>query len=403
MVMFVGVRPAARQSRRLLVMVNTKERVVAQTDSLDITAEPHPSGVLVLRVHDAIDAMNSDDFAEHLGTKIPADVPHVVIDLGGLTTLTAAGVRVLIEHTKLRSLRTVASTPHVRNILELTSAPGELTVYDSVTAAIAACHASPDLAELRQEIYGLRAALRTRPMIARALGLIQGRYRMSDDKAFTLLRESAQRHNLKLHALASALLAAPPPRSPEEWFPGRVRRPAPPLSFQPYDRQHNRTAVLATFLEKAIDLMDTTSGDLQLVDAPNGVLRLEQHRGLPPEFVDFFATVSDSSTPCGVALQRKARVVVLDVATDPIFAGTSSRKMVLDVGIRSVQSTPLLTPDGRCVGMISTHDSRIGKTPTATQTAQLDGEANELASWLDWHQRTIVLDALEYVHQRADR
>jgi anti-anti-sigma regulatory factor len=379
--------------------VKAKERVVARTDSLDITAEPHPDGVLVLRVHDA---MNSDDFAEHLGAKIPADVPHVVVDLGGLTTLTAAGVRVLIEHTKLRGLRIVASTPHVRKILELTSAPGELAVYDSVSAAIAACHASPDLTELRQEIYGLRAALRTRPMIARALGLIQGRYRMSDaDKAFTLLRESAQRHNLKLHTLAGALLAAPPPRSPEEWFPGRVRRPAPPLSFQPYDKQHNRTAVLTTFLEKTIDLMDTTTGDLQLLDAPNGVLRLEQHRGLPPEFIDFFATVSDSSTSCGVALQRKTRVVVPDVATDPIFAGTTSRKMVLDVGIRSVQSTPLLTPDGRCVGMVSTHDSRIGKTPTARQTAQLDCEANELASWLDWHQRTIVLDALEYIHQHA--
>jgi anti-anti-sigma regulatory factor len=384
--------------------VKTKERVVAQPDSLDITAEPHPNGVLVLRVHDAIDAMNSADFAEHLGAKIPAEVAHVVVDLDGLTTLTAAGVRVLIAHTKLRSLRTVASTPHVRKILELTSAPGELAMYDSVTAAIAACHASPDLAELRQEIYGLRAALRTRPMIARALGLIQGRYRMSDaDKAFTLLRESAQRHNLKLHTLASALLTAPPPRSPGEWFPGRVRRPAPPLSFQPHDKQHNRTAVLATFLEKAIDLMDTTTGDLQLVDAPNGVLRLEQHRGLPPEFIDFFATVNDSSTSCGVALRRKTRVVVPDVATDPIFAGTTSRKMVLDVGIRSVQSTPLLTPDGRCVGMISTHDSRIGKTPTARQTAQLDCESNELANWLDWHQRTIVLDALEYIHQHADR
>lgn len=377
---------------------------MTQTEPLDITAEPHPNGVLLLRVYDAIDAMNSDYFAAHLSTKIPADVSHVVVDLSELATLGAAGVRVLVQQTKLRSLLTVASTPHVRKILDLTSTPGELDLYDSVAAAIAACRVAPGLAELRQEIYGLRAALRTRPMIARALGLLQGRYGMSDvDKAFTLLRESAQRHNLKLHTLASALLAAPPPRSPEEWFPGRVRRPAPPLSFQPYDKQHNRTAVLATFLEKAIELMDTTIGDLQLIDGPNGVLRMEQHRGLPPEFVDFFATVSDSNTSCGVALQRKARVIVPDVATDPIFAGTTSGKMVLDVGIRSVQSTPLLTSDGRCVGMISTHDFRRGKTPTTRQTTQLDRGAKELASWLDWHQRTIVLDALEYIHQNARR
>ncbi|MBP2325097.1 anti-anti-sigma factor [Kibdelosporangium banguiense] len=368
---------------------------------MDISDEPYPDGIVVLRVRDAIDASNSDQFADYLNTKIPEDVIHIVVDLGELTLLSTSGVRVLIEQTKLRSLLTVAPAPHIRKILDLTSSPGELAVYDSVVGAIAACRTTPEIAELRQEIYGLRAALRTRPMIARALGLLQGRYQMSDvDKAFVLLRESAQRHNLKLHTLAGALLAAPPPRSVEEWFPGRVRRPAPPLSFQPFDKQHNRTAVLATFLEKTIDLMDTTTGDLQLLDGPNA-LRLEQHRGLPPEFIDFFAVVSDSSTPCALALQLKSRVVVPDVATDPTLVGTSSGKMVLDVGIRSLQSTPLLTPDGRCVGMVSTHDSRTGRTPTEKQTLQLDRDAKELAIWLDWHQRTIVLDALEYIHQHA--
>ncbi|MET0233125.1 MAG: ANTAR domain-containing protein [Kibdelosporangium sp.] len=376
---------------------------MAHTESsLDVSAELSPGGILVLRVRGAIDAVNSDEFAGYLNTEVPADVAHVVVDLGELDVLSTAGVRVLIEQTKVRSLLTVVSTPYVRKILDLTSAPGDLALYDSLGAAIAACRVPPELAELRQEIFGLRAALRTRPMIARALGILQGRYGMSDvDRAFTLLRESAQRHNLKLHTLANALIAAPAPRSAEEWFPGRVRRPAPPLSFQPFDKQHNRTAVLAAFLEQVIDLMDATTGDLQLVDTPSGALRLEQHRGLPPEFVDFFAVVDDSSTPCGAALERKSRVIVKDVATDPILAGTGSGQMVLEVGIRSVQCTPLLTPDGRCIGMVSTHDSRTGRTPTASQAAQLDRGAREVAVWLDWHQRTIVLDALEYIHQRA--
>jgi hypothetical protein len=259
-----------------------------------------------------------------------------------------------------------------------------------------------DATDLRQEIFGLRAALRTRPMIARALGLLQGRYKMSDvDRPFAILRESAQRYNLKLHTLASALLAAPPPRTLDEWFPGRVRRPAPPLSFQPHDRQHNRTAVLATFLDHGIEVMGTNTGDLQLVEIPGRTLRLEQHRGLPPDFVDYFAVVDDSSTACALAMQRRSRVVVTDVAADPVFAGTEPGRMVLAAGVRSVQSTPLLTPDGRCIGIVSTHDSRPGQAPSATQAAQLDKGAMEAAMWLDWHQRTVVLDALEYIHQQA--
>jgi anti-anti-sigma factor len=376
---------------------------VAHTESyLDITSEQHPGGIVVLRVREAIDAMNAVAFDNYLYGKIPTATAHVIVDLTEVTQLSSAGVRVLLDHTKLRSLSVVATAAHVREVLQVTAAIDDLNVYDSLGEAMASRQASAQDAELRQEIFGLRAALRTRPMIARALGVLQGRYRMSDvDRPFQLLRESAQRYNLKLHTLAGALLAAPAPRPSQEWFPGRMRRPAPPLSFQPYDRQHNRTAVLAAFLEHAIEIMGTSAGDLQLVDAPGHILRLEQHRGLPPEFVDYFAVVEDPSTSCAVALRGKSRVVVTDVAADPLFAGTEPGRMVLAAGVRSVQSTPLLTPDGRCIGITSTHDSRPGQAPTGTQATQLDQGAKEVATWLDWHQRTVVLDALEYIHQQA--
>ncbi len=53
--------------------------------------------------------------------------------------------------------------------------------------------------------------------------------------------------------------------------------------------------------------------------------------------------------------------------------------------------------------MVSTHYARKGRGPTGTEGARLDKLALETALWLDWHQRTVVLDALERVHQEALR
>ncbi|ALG10045.1 GAF and ANTAR domain-containing protein [Kibdelosporangium phytohabitans] len=254
---------------------------------------------------------------------------------------------------------------------------------------------------LHQEIYDLRAALRSRPVIARALGMVQGRYDLDADTAFDLMREGAQRHNLKLSALAGGLLVAKAPAGPD-WFPGRVRRAMPALSYV-NDKQNNRTAALGSFLDVVLTVMDTGVGDLQLLDPLTGALNLEQHRNLSAEFIDFFATVADDSTPCGTAVRQRCRVIVKDVALDPPLAGTRSGEMVLNEGVRAIQSTPLLVQGGRCVAVVSTHHSAPGHSPTPAQLDQLDRLAAQTALWLDWHQRTIVLDALEYVHTQALR
>jgi hypothetical protein len=35
------------------------------------------------------------------------------------------------------------------------------------------------------------------------------------------------------------------------------------------------------------------------------------------------------------------------------------------------------------------------------EAAELDRICAEAGAWLNWHQRTIVLDALEYLHRQA--
>jgi PAS domain S-box-containing protein len=47
--------------------------------------------------------------------------------------------------------------------------------------------------------------------------------------------------------------------------------------------------------------------------------------------------------------------VVEDVTRSPIFAGTSELPVLLDAGVRALQSTPLVSSSGSLLGMISTH------------------------------------------------
>jgi hypothetical protein len=51
--------------------------------------------------------------------------------------------------------------------------------------------------------------------------------------------------------------------------------------------------------------------------------------------------------------------------------------------------------------MLSTYDKTPDRTPTLAEGSELDRTAAEAGTWLQWHQRTVVLDALEYLHQNA--
>ncbi|WP_372508519.1 ANTAR domain-containing protein [Amycolatopsis iheyensis] len=88
----------------------------------------------------------------------------------------------------------------------------------------------------------LRGKLAYRPKIARALGVVQERYRLPDEEAaFRLLRSASQVHNVKVHRLAEVLVDLPHPgradpvpprrrtaprREPGRVRPARRRRPA---------------------------------------------------------------------------------------------------------------------------------------------------------------------------------
>lgn len=101
-------------------------------------------------------------------------------------------------------------------------------------------------------------------------------------------------------------------------------------------------------------------GDVQLFDSAYGVLRIVAQEGFENDFLEYFETVDcGAHCSCGAAMSRGSRIVVGDVATDPVFSG-GSREMLLRSNVRSAQSTPLVDMSGRFVGMVSTHYRRVG-------------------------------------------
>jgi PAS domain S-box-containing protein len=109
-------------------------------------------------------------------------------------------------------------------------------------------------------------------------------------------------------------------------------------------------------LDAAIALTGAQRGNVQLLDSKSGSLRIFVQRGFQRAFLDFFDSVcDDASSACGAAMQAGKRIVVEDVRTSPVFAGTPALQIMLAANSRAVQSTPLVTRSGRLVGMLSTH------------------------------------------------
>ncbi len=113
--------------------------------------------------------------------------------------------------------------------------------------------------------------------------------------------------------------------------------------------------LLEEIIEAAIFITEADMGNIQLYDPISGTLKIVAHRGFNKEFLDHFNEVHKGQASCGAASQRRERVIVKDVTKDPIFANTNDLPIMLSVGARAVQSTPLFSRSGELLGMISTH------------------------------------------------
>ena len=151
-------------------------------------------------------------------------------------------------------------------------------------------------------------------------------------------------------------------------------------------RAAERQSVFEAGLDAAMEITAAPLGNLQIRTASG--LRIEAQRGFYRPFLDFFGTVSNDSCACGTAMEQDLRIVVSNVATSPIFS-EASREVMLQADARSVQSTPIVAPDGRMLGIVSTHNTKVRVLPD-NEARQLDALARRLASWFEWKNQPAV-------------
>ena len=115
-------------------------------------------------------------------------------------------------------------------------------------------------------------------------------------------------------------------------------------------------AITDALMTHAMQVMNSDFASIQLYDAKNGALILLGHKNFQPESAHFWQTVFEGSgTTCGESMKKRTRIMVSDVDQVSYMAGTGDLHSFHFSGIRSCQSTPVVSTGGEFIGMISTH------------------------------------------------
>lgn len=155
-------------------------------------------------------------------------------------------------------------------------------------------------------------------------------------------------------------------------------------------------------LEVASHVMRSDFASMQRFHCEESKLELLAYRGFPAEAAEHWRWIDvTSSTTCGATLRTKARVVAYDAQCSADIS-PSELAVFERAGIRSVQSTPLLSRSGELLGVISTH-WRHPHHPSERDLRLIDVIARQAADLIE---RTSSEEALRLrTHQlvEADR
>jgi len=117
-------------------------------------------------------------------------------------------------------------------------------------------------------------------------------------------------------------------------------------------------------LDAAIILLRSDMGSMQVLLPEKNELLLLVQKGFHPFSTNFWKVVKvDSGSTCAKALAYGKRIITPDVECCDFIAGTEDLKAYRLSQIRSVQTTPLISRDGKIVGMISTHWKTVYQPP----------------------------------------
>lgn len=114
-------------------------------------------------------------------------------------------------------------------------------------------------------------------------------------------------------------------------------------------------AALNEILAAAIEFSGTDRGTVQLVSEDGERLDFVAEIGHAADspFIEYFSNAG-SKPACEAARGSLRRVIIEDVETSPLLAGTVDREVALEDGVRAAQLTPMIDRKGDLLGVLST-------------------------------------------------
>ncbi len=85
-------------------------------------------------------------------------------------------------------------------------------------------------------------------------------------------------------------------------------------------------------IDAAVAIMGAERGSLQLIEGDS--LRIVAHHEHEQPFLEFFASAENRAATCGKAMECRERVIVPDIETSSLFAGTPSLPVMRKAGVR---------------------------------------------------------------------
>ncbi|MGF7148142.1 signal transduction histidine kinase/CheY-like chemotaxis protein [Sphingomonas zeicaulis] len=169
--------------------------------------------------------------------------------------------------------------------------------------------------------------------------------------------------------------------------------------------EQDRVELYRKIVDAAVTITGSQFGTMQLLcpaDDPSGhggELQLLAQHGLSPAAIGFWQWVSPAAySSCTLALKFGQRAIIPDFEAWSDIAATPDLDAFREAGIRSAQTTPLLSRSGKLLGMISTHWS-MPHQPSERDLRMLDIVARQAADILE---RTVAEEALRQLNETLE-
>ncbi|MDE2305635.1 MAG: PAS domain S-box protein [Gammaproteobacteria bacterium] len=132
---------------------------------------------------------------------------------------------------------------------------------------------------------------------------------------------------------------------------------------------------MTAVVDAAIAITQADFGNMRLIEASSSSLSIVAQRNFPDWWIAHWRECGRGRGSCGTAYENRGRIVVEDVMTSPIFSGADLQAQI-KVGVRAVQSTPIISRSGQALGVLSTHH-RNPHRPSESELRSLEVLAKE--------------------------